>query len=98
MKTKYESVEFFQEDYTEDIKRLINQIWKLIPMRENGEDWQRQLSNVIIEVAGLQEIFTDQVNFLIILSKMEGLKVTDISFEHYRLNVFSIIDLLNKNI
>jgi hypothetical protein len=24
-----------------DIKRLINQLWKLIPMKENNEDWQK---------------------------------------------------------
>jgi hypothetical protein len=24
-----------------DLRRLINQIWKLLPMRENNEDWQR---------------------------------------------------------
>lgn len=26
-----------------DLRRLINQIWKLLPMRENNEDWRRQL-------------------------------------------------------
>ena len=25
-----------------DLQRLINQIWKLLPMRENNEDWQKQ--------------------------------------------------------
>ena len=24
-----------------NIKRLTNQLWKLIPMRENGEDWEK---------------------------------------------------------
>jgi len=23
-----------------DLRRLVNQIWKLLPMRENQEDWQ----------------------------------------------------------
>ena len=42
-----------------NINRLTNQIWKLIPMRENEEDWLSQLNTVIIELTGLGEIFND---------------------------------------
>ena len=41
-----------------NINRLTNQIWKLIPMRENNEDWLSQLNTVIIELSGLNEIFS----------------------------------------
>jgi hypothetical protein len=37
--------------------RLTNQLWKLIPMRENEEDWKRQLESVTLEIVGLNEIF-----------------------------------------
>jgi hypothetical protein len=37
--------------------RLINQMWKLIPMKENEENWEKQLDTVILEIAGLKEIF-----------------------------------------
>ena len=40
-----------------NIKRLTNQLWKLIPMRENNEDWRKQLDTVLIEIAGLNELF-----------------------------------------
>ena len=43
--------------FEKNIKRLTNQLWKLIPMRENKEDWQKQLETVTIEIAGLNEIF-----------------------------------------
>jgi hypothetical protein len=33
-------------------------------MRENGEDWQKQLTNVILEIAGLNEIFSLDPHFL----------------------------------
>ena len=36
--------------------RLTNQLWKLIPMRENEEDWQKQLESVILEITGMDEI------------------------------------------
>ena len=45
------------EDLNTNVKRLTNQLWKLIPMREHEEDWQKQLDTVLIEIAGLNEIF-----------------------------------------
>lgn len=46
-----------KEDVNTNVKRLTNQLWKLIPMREHNEDWQKQLDTVLIEIAGLNEIF-----------------------------------------
>ena len=97
MVTKVSNCEFKEEVIKKDFKRLTNQIWKLIPMKENGEDWERHLSNVIIEIAGLQSMFEDQLDFLILLSKLEGLKVqADIPFVLYRKTIFNSIELLNK--
>lgn len=97
MVTKVSNCEFKEEVIKKDFKRLTNQIWKLIPMKENGEDWEKHLSNVIIEIAGLQVMFEDQLDFLILLSKLEGLKVqTDIPFVLYRKIIFNSIELLNK--
>jgi hypothetical protein len=39
MMTKY-GFEFSNEQIDKNIQRLTNQMWKLIPMRENEEDWQ----------------------------------------------------------
>lgn len=76
-----------------NINRLTNQIWKLIPMRENEEDWLSQLNTVIIELTGLGEIFNDS-QYLILLSKLEGLKNIKIEFPIYRKTVFEAITLL----
>jgi hypothetical protein len=46
------------------VKRLTNQLWKLIPMRENNEDWRKQLDTVTLEVVGLNEIFLSFPQFL----------------------------------
>lgn len=48
-----------EEDIRVVVKRLTNQLWKLIPMREHEEDWEKQLNTVLIEIAGLNEIFID---------------------------------------
>ena len=92
--TKYEfniSIESLEKNIT----RLTNQTWKLIPMRENEEDWQKQLNTVIIEIAGLNEIFLGPV-FLQLLSKLEGLQVKETSFELYRKTIFESISLLQE--
>ena len=56
MNTKYE-FEFSQEDVNKNTIRLTNQLWKLIPMKENDEEWEKQLDTVILEICGLNEIF-----------------------------------------
>ena len=94
--TKYD-FDFSLEIIQKDVIRLTNQIWKLIPMREHEEDWKKQLDTVIIEIAGLNEIFIYEPQFLQILSKLEGLKVMeDIEFQAYRKTVFEVINLLQE--
>ena len=92
--TKY-NFDFQLEDIEINVRRLTNQLWKLIPMREHEEDWLKQLNTVILEIAGLNEIFKGS-QFLQILSKLEGLKVTNTSFDLYRKTVFESISLLQE--
>ena len=66
-------------------------------MFEHEEDWQKQLDTVIIEIAGLNEIFLFEPQFLQILSKLEGLKVVEnIEFQTYRKTIFEVINLLQE--
>lgn len=78
----------------EDINRLTNQLWKLIPMREREENWQGQLDTVVIELAGLSNVLNANSKFLVLLSKLEGLRVTEVDFLVYRKTVFEAISLL----
>lgn len=82
---------------TSDINRLTNQLWKLIPMRENKEDWLGHLNYLIVELAGLNELCsnTDE-KFLILLSKLKGLQIEDTTFHVYRKTVFECISLLRE--
>lgn len=81
-----------------DVKRLTNQLWKLIPMRENEENWIGQLDSLHIEISGLGNLakINEDENFLILLSKLEGLRVKDSSFSVYRKTVFECISLLRE--
>jgi hypothetical protein len=64
-----------------NINRLTNQIWKLIPMRENEENWLNHLDTLVIELAGLKELSSNvDEHFLILLSKLKGLRAEDTTF------------------
>lgn len=78
-----------------NVTRLTNQMWKLIPMRENDENWIKQLETVLIEIVGLKEIFLEDPHFIQLLTKLEGLKESeDLQFNLYRKTVFESINLL----
>lgn len=94
MNTKYD-FEFELKDVKRNVQRLTNQMWKLIPMREHNEDWKKQLDTVIVEIAGLNEIFRGP-QFLQLLSKLEGLKTCETNFELYRRTVFESISLIQE--
>ena len=66
-------------------------------MRENNEDWLKQLDTVSIEIAGMNALVKSEQTsqFLQLLFKLEGLKIKqDINFEVYRKTVFETINIL----
>ena len=66
-------------------------------MRENNENWRKQLDTVTLEVVGLNEIFMQYPQFLQLLSKLEGLqKSDDVEFDLYRKTIFEAINLLQE--
>lgn len=95
MDTKYDLI-FSKEEINNEIIRLTNQLWKLIPMRENEEDWKKQLETVIIDIAGKDEIFLHNSHFLQLLSKLEGLRVVENDFNIYRKTIFEAINILQE--
>lgn len=90
---KYD-INFSLKDLEPNIARLTNQIWKLIPMLENKEDWEIQLNSVILEIAGMNEIFLNNPQFLQLLAKLEGARLSSSDFRLFRKTVFESISLL----
>ena len=93
--TKYD-FEVSSEVLLADTRRLTNQLWKLIPMRENEENWKEQLVTVLLEIVGLKSLFFGSTKFLILITKLEGLREEDVDFAIYRKTVFEAISLLNE--
>lgn len=65
-------------------------------MRENNENWITHLQTVIVELVGLNEILNFDERFLILMSKLEGLRVGEVDFFVYRKTVFESISLLRE--
>ena len=94
MMDKY-GIDFPRKVIDQDVQRLINQLWKLVPMREHEEDWMTHLKVVTEEISGLIEIYRNKPDGLILLSKLEGLTSEVCNdFMIYRKTVFRCIDLL----
>lgn len=89
-----------QEVLSSDLKRIINQVYKLLPLREEGQDWQKPLQTIIEELAGLQRLLFDQQeeSFLILLCKLEGMHilVQEEQFSLYRRTIFECLSLLSE--
>ena len=49
MVLKYD-IEFDNDAVKKNIDRITNQIFKLLPSREEGGDWQTPLQNLILEI------------------------------------------------
>lgn len=92
---KYYNEEFVNSLVIKDMRRLVNQIFKLLPMRENQEDWKKQLNIVLIELRGLHAMFGDQLNFLILISILEGLRDEE-DFMAYRVAIFNAISAMTE--
>ena len=97
MVIKY-NAEIQNEAIIKNIDRLTNQIFKLLPSREEGENWKVPLQNLIIEIAGMNKLLSDHVNLFSLLCKMEGLLDLDDEkdFIQFRKVIFECLGLMNE--
>ena len=94
-KLKYNCV-FTPEAVKANTDRLTNQLWKLIQMRENSEDWSSHLKLLLVEISGLTELYNNNPLYINLLSKLEGLQSVSTEFLVYRKLVFECISLLRE--
>lgn len=80
------------------LERMTSQTFKLLPMREEGQDWIKPLATLSLELLGLNSLFPDTPSLFSALCKMEGLKEMkeEIDFMTYRRTIFEICSLLGK--
>lgn len=82
-----------------NLQRLTNQIYKLLPMREEGIDWQKPLETIIEELSGMNLLLIDQHKILFpLLCKLEGLLslTEENDFGMFRRTIFECLNLINN--
>lgn len=81
-----------------NLDRITNQIFKLLPNREEGQDWKTPLENLIIELGGMAELLEDQVDLFSLLCKMQALFSLDAEedFPSFRKVIFECLSLITE--
>lgn len=81
-----------------NLKRLQSQTFKLLPMQEEGEDCKKPLETIILELLGMQGLFSNLEPLVTLVCKLQGLKEIDgnENFMLYRRTIFECCGLLDK--
>lgn len=76
------------------LKQKKNQVFKLLPLREENGEWAKQLQIVLLEMRGLSTLSPDDAAVAItIMTKLEGL-YEEGNFLIYRKTVFEVMSLI----
>ena len=102
MQIKYQ-IEIQNEAIIQNLKKLTNQIYKLLPNREEGIDWKKPLTTILEEFAGMNRLFLNSHSLLFtLLCKLEGLFTLDDdkdgenkNFLIFRKTIFECLSLVN---
>ena len=97
MLLKYD-IEIQNTVIVDNLHRLINQVYKLLPNREEGIDWEKPLTTIMEELVGMNRLLIDQQDILFpILCKLEGLftLTEEDDFQLYRRTIFECLSLMN---
>lgn len=81
-----------------EIKKIINQIYKLLPIREEGIDWIKPLETILEEISGMAILFSQQDLLFPLICKLAGLfqLTREDDFMLYRRIIFECLGLLKE--
>jgi len=88
------NVTFIKSDWEVYLRWLKNQIYKLLPLREEKGEWKKFAESLIWELKGADNI-QNKVPLMSLIFKLSALtKMED--FRIYRKTIFECINLINK--
>lgn len=99
MLIKYNNASIDNQAIVVNLKRITNQIYKLLPSREEGLDWEKPLSTLLEEISGMNQILIGQHEILFpLLCKLEGLFILTQKedFFLFRRTIFECLSLINE--
>lgn len=84
---------FSSDAWNHNNSRLTNQIFKLLPMYENEEDWQKQQETILLELKGYNDVLENNAGFMVLIGKVAALRHAEDKFA-FRKTVFEAITAL----
>jgi hypothetical protein len=81
-----------------NLKKITNQIFKLLPNREENIDWETPLATIVEELSGMDKVLSAYHETLFaLLCKLNGLYELkgDNDFFSYRRTIFECLNLLS---
>lgn len=95
VKNKY-GYKITTENMIQYLNAIKNNVYKLLPLREEGSEWEKYLNSLLeLELKGCEDLFTD-VNFIALISKLDSLH--DKNFYLYRKGIFESLKIIDKMI
>ena len=93
---KYD-IEVNTSDMLTYLTKLTNAIYKLLPSREEGLNWEKALSAILVELKGFNSLLSNHSIVLALASKLEGLLqlTNENDFIIYRGIVFDCLSLVS---
>jgi hypothetical protein len=82
-----------KEDYIRYIRKIKNDVFKLLPLREEGLEWEKHLDTVLLELGGFYSL-GNEVKLITIMSKLEALHPIQ-DFMIYRKTIFETLSILD---
>ena len=88
-----------EQDLSSYRKKVINMIYKLLPLREENSEWEKYLESLLIEIEGWYGSIENEDSAMSVLRisfKLKGLKTLtgDDDFKAYRRTVFECINMI----
>lgn len=98
MLLKYE-IEIDKNDIDFRLRKITNQIYKLLPTREENKDWKKLLSTIFEELSGMNSLLIHYGElFFPLLCKLEGLQILtgEDDFFEYRRIIFECLSIVGE--
>jgi len=82
------------EDTVMFIEGFKGKVFKLLPLREEGKEWEKHLESLLIQLYGSQILFVGKLEFVDLITILNGMRGAE--FPVFRRSVFECINLLDK--
>lgn len=97
MKCKYD-IDIDKDVILFSLKRITSQTYRLLPAREENQDWIKPLETLTVEIAGMSSLFQELPDLFSLFCKMQGMIELGekLDFKLFRRSIFECCGILNK--